>query len=91
MGRNEDYRILETSDQLQEVLEAGWCWQADTGLDVVAIAEDTENTPDGRPFNLSISMQPGTGYIIMADRRDLLAVSNGSSTTPYTILKSPNG
>jgi len=69
---NEDYRILESSGQLQEVLESGWCWQMDTGLDVVAIAEDTENTPDGRPFNLSISMQPGTGYIIMADRRDLL-------------------
>ena len=34
---NEDYRILETSDQLQEVLESGWCWQADTGRDAGAI------------------------------------------------------
>lgn len=84
----EDYRILETESDVAETLEAGWVWWQDRAKSIGGdgiqgipyghhpyyIACDTEHTPGDIPFNLSYSLIPGTGYIIMADRPDLIAI-----------------
>ena len=59
----EDYRVIETVEELDVILT--YQWQR-------PLACDTETIKGGAPFCFSFSVEAGTGYVILASRRDLL-------------------
>lgn len=59
----EDYRVVESERHLDSSLN---------GCHHLPLANDTETTRRGDPFCLTYSTVPGTGYLIPAEREDLL-------------------
>lgn len=60
----EDYREIQTKRDLCTTLN---------GLHYMPLSVDTETKYGGAPFCLTYSVKPGTGYLIRADRPDMLA------------------
>jgi uracil-DNA glycosylase family 4 len=67
---NADYRLLYTRTELAQVLVKGFNAQGGPGA-WVDLAVDTE-TEDGRIWCLTFSLQPGTGYMILASQTELV-------------------
>jgi hypothetical protein len=59
----EDYRVIDTVEELDVILTHQW---------QRPLACDTETVKGGAPFCFSFSVDAGTGYVILASRRDLL-------------------
>lgn len=62
-GGLEDYRELETAEQVHEILCGNWH---------MTMAGDTETTYRRKPFCLTFSITVGTGYLIRADNKEAL-------------------
>lgn len=61
----EDYREIITEQELRDSLN---------GYEQSVLACDTENRKDHSPFCITYSVVPGTGYLIRAERIDLLDI-----------------
>jgi DNA polymerase I-like protein with 3'-5' exonuclease and polymerase domains len=70
-GENVLYRHLERSDQLRNILK-----------DKKLIAVDTETYPDGSPYCLTFSVQPGIAYMIKAGQHELLHILGSVISAP---------
>jgi uracil-DNA glycosylase len=60
-----DYRRLRNKHDIKEVFTKLTDWNGD-------VAIDTETRPGRRPFCLTFSAQPGTGYLVGADNQELV-------------------
>lgn len=59
-------------EQYQEVTSSAHLRSVLTGCNDYTMGCDTENYKSGTPFCLTFSIQPGTGYLIRAERPDIL-------------------
>lgn len=72
----EDYRIISSQTDLDNVLQAAWdageIVVGDDGRRRLEMAVDTENISDGSPLCPSFSAIPGTGYTLLNSDRGLI-------------------
>jgi hypothetical protein len=70
---NPDYQVIRHPSDITAYIGEEYYAGGSRDTDCLILAEDTESLPDGSPYCLTFSIRPGTGRLIYARDRELLA------------------